>query len=44
LLLLAEPQQVDLLVAGEEALEAEALLENQRESGEGNLENHQRHD
>jgi hypothetical protein len=35
------PQVVHLLVAlvGEEVLEAEALLENQRESGEGNREN-----
>jgi hypothetical protein len=42
--LLVDPHQVVLAVAGEEVLEAEALLENQRESGEGNHENHQRHD
>jgi hypothetical protein len=43
LALLEDPHQVALQVA-EEILEAEALLENQRESGEGNRENHQRHD
>jgi hypothetical protein len=43
-LLLVEPPQVDLQVAGEEVLEAEALLEMQEELGEGNHENHQRHD
>ena len=35
---------VDLQVAGEEVLEAEALPEMQEELGEGNHENHQRHD
>jgi hypothetical protein len=33
-----------VVLVGEEVLEAEALLENQKESGEGNRENHQRHD
>jgi hypothetical protein len=41
--LLEDPHQVVLQVA-EEVLVAEALLESQRESGEGNRENHQRHD